>query len=60
MYDALVKAKHPNVAIHELKDRTHNNVRPHLAGRNDPGASLILAFLKKHSADKGSLPKPRK
>ena len=60
MYDALVKVKHPNVAIHELKDRTHNNVRPHLAGRNDPGASLILAFLKKHSADKGSLPKPRK
>jgi len=60
MCDALIRAKHGNVEIHELKNRTHNDIRPHLAGRNDPGALLILAFIKKHSADKGSLPKPQK
>ena len=60
MYDALIKAKHGNVEIHELKNRTHNNIRPHLAGRNDPGANLILAFLKKHSAHKAALPKKQK
>ena len=60
MYDALKKAGHPNVTIHELKNRTHNDIRPNLVGRNDPGARLILAFLKKHSAHKGSLPKTGK
>ena len=60
MFDALKKAKHPDVAIHELKDRTHNNIRSNLVGRDDPGARLILTFLKKHSADKGSLPKAQK
>jgi len=60
MYDALIRAKHGNVEIHELKNRTHNDIRPHLAGRKDPGSLLILAFLKKHSADKGSLPKKQK
>jgi len=60
MYDALIKARHGNVEIHELKNRTHNDIRPHLAGRNDPGANLILAFLKKHSAHKAALPKKQK
>jgi len=60
MYDALKKAGHPNVTIHELKNRTHNDIRPNLVGRDDPGARLILAFLKKHSAHKGSLPKTGK
>ncbi len=60
IHDALTKAKHTDVAIHELKNRTHNDIRPNLAGRKDPGALLILAFLKKHCADKGSLPKPQK
>jgi len=60
MYDALIKAKHRNVEIHELKNRTHNDIRPNLAGRNDPGANLIIAFLEKHSAHKASLPKKQK
>ncbi len=50
MHDALRKASHPDVSIHELKDRTHNNIRPNLAGRDDPGARLILDFLKKQIA----------
>ena len=60
MYDALKKANHPNITIHELKDRTHNDIRSHLAGRNDPGALLILTFLQKHSAHKASLPNSKK
>ena len=60
MYDALIKAKHKRVEIHELKNRTHNNIRPNLASHNDPGANLIIAFLKKHGAHKASLPKKQK
>jgi len=60
MYDALIKAKHRNVEIHELKNRTHNDIRANLADRNDPGANLIITFLKKHSAHKASLPKKQK
>ncbi len=56
MHDALKKAGHPDVKIHELKDRTHNNIRPNLAGADDPGAGLILAFLKRQSAAKKTLP----
>ena len=60
IFNALKKAQHPDVAIHELKNRTHNSIRPNLVGRDDLGARLILAFLRKHGADKGSLPKPQK
>ena len=60
MYEALIEAKHKRVEIHELKNRTHNNIRPNLANHNDPGANLIIAFLKKHGAHKASLPKKQK
>ena len=60
MHDALKKAGHPDVSIHGLKDRTHNNIRPILAGEDDPGAKLMLAFLKKHSAHKNSMPEEQK
>ena len=45
MFDALKKAGHSDVAIHELKDRTHNNIRSNLVGEDDPGASHILKFI---------------
>ena len=45
MFDALKKAGHPDVTIHELEDRTHNNIRSKLVGQNDPGAGHILKFI---------------
>jgi hypothetical protein len=45
MFVALKKAGHPDVAIHELKDRTHNSIRPNFVGQNDPGARHILKFI---------------
>ena len=47
MFDALKKAGHLDVSIHELKDRTHNSIRPNLVGRNDPGAKHILQFIRR-------------
>ena len=47
MFDALKKAGHPDVAIHELKDRTHNSIRPNLVSRDDPGARHILKFIRR-------------
>jgi len=44
MFDALKKTGHPDVAIHELKDRTHNSIRPNLVNQDDPGARHILKF----------------
>jgi acetyl esterase/lipase len=45
IFDALKKAGHPDVAIHELKDRTHNSIRPNLEGRNDLVAGHIRKFI---------------
>ena len=50
MFDALKKAGHPDVAIHELKDRTHNSIRPNLVGRDDPGGRPILNSIWRLSA----------
>ncbi len=47
MFDALKKAGQSDVTIHELKDRTHNSIRPNLVGRNDPGAKHILKFIRR-------------
>ena len=60
MYDALINSKHKRVEIHELKNHTHNDIRPNLANHNAPGANLIIAFPKKHGAHKASLPKKQK
>jgi hypothetical protein len=38
-------AGHPDVAIHELKDRTHNSIRPNLEGRNDLAGGYIRKFI---------------
>ena len=54
MFVALKKAGHPNVAIHELKDRTHNSIRPNLVGRNDTGARHILKFIWRLCAAQGN------
>ena len=45
MFEALKQVAHPDVAIHELKDRTHNSIRPNLVDRNDPGARHLLGFI---------------
>jgi dipeptidyl aminopeptidase/acylaminoacyl peptidase len=45
IFDALKKAGHPDVAIHELKDRTHNSIRPNLEGRNDLAGGYIRKFI---------------
>jgi len=47
MFDALKKTGHPDVAIHELKDRTHNSIRPNLVNQDDPGARHILKFVRR-------------
>jgi len=47
MFDALKKAGHPDVTIHELKDRTHNSIRPNLVNEDDPGAQHIIKFIRR-------------
>ncbi len=54
MFVALKKAGHPDVAIHELKDRTHNSIRPNLVDRNDPGSRQILKFIRRLSVAQGN------
>ncbi|MED5454546.1 MAG: alpha/beta hydrolase fold domain-containing protein [Verrucomicrobiota bacterium] len=49
MFTALKKAGHPDVSIHELKDRTHNNIRSNLTRQNDTGAKYILKFISRLS-----------
>ena len=61
IFVALKKAGHPDVAIHELKDRSHNSIRPNLADQNDTGAGHILKFIRRLCAaqDNGSEVKQR-
>ncbi|MCH2591648.1 MAG: alpha/beta hydrolase fold domain-containing protein, partial [Pedosphaera sp.] len=47
MFDALKNAGHVDVAIHELKDRTHNSIRPNLVNQDDSGARYILKFIRR-------------
>jgi hypothetical protein len=54
MFVALKKAGHPDVAIHELKDRTHNSIRPNLVDRNDPGSRHILKFIRRLCVAQGN------
>ena len=54
MFVALKKAGHPDVGIHELKDRTHNSIRPNLVGRNDPGSRHILKFIRRLCVAQGN------
>ena len=45
MFEALKKAGHTDVTIRELKDRTHNSIRPNLVNQDDRGARHILRFI---------------
>ena len=49
MFAALKKSGHQDVAIHELKNRTHNNIRSNLVNQKDPGAGHILKFISRLS-----------
>lgn len=51
MFAALQKAGHPDLEIKELKDRTHNTIRPNLAKEGDRGLLAMLQFMNKHGAN---------
>ena len=50
MYEALKKAGHPDVAMKELKDRTHTTIAPNLPRKGDEALVTLLDFLKNHGA----------
>lgn len=51
MYNALKKTGHPNVAMEELKDRTHNTIAPNLPREGDQALVALLEFMKQHGAE---------
>ena len=46
IFATLKKAGHPDVTIHELKDRSHNSTLPNIVDQKDTGAGHILKFIR--------------
>ncbi|MCP5109523.1 MAG: alpha/beta hydrolase fold domain-containing protein [bacterium] len=50
MYEALEKAGHPDVAMIELRNRTHNTIAPNLPRPGDQALVGLLEFMKQRGA----------